>query len=92
MREYFQKHAENSKETWNKINQILDNEKLGCDNIYLSENETIITGLKQVSNKFNNYFVTVAENLTKKVGQTNTKYQEYLKTTSENSLMKFKRK
>ena len=74
------------------INQIFNNKKLGCDNIYLSENEVIITDSKQVSNKFNNYFVTVAENLTERNGQTNSKYQEYLKTTSENSLMKFKRK
>ena len=74
------------------INQILNNKKLGCHNIYLRENEIIMTDSKQVSNKFNNYFVTVAENLTEKNGQTNNKYQEYLKTASENSLMKFKRK
>ena len=70
--EYFQKHAKNSKETRNKINQIL-NKKSGCDNIYLSENGIIITEPKQVANQFNNYSVTVAEKLTKKFGQTNSK-------------------
>ena len=35
LRVYFQKHAKNSKETWNKINQILNNKKSGFDNIYL---------------------------------------------------------
>ena len=37
LREYFQKHAKNSKETWNKINQILNNKKSGFDNIYLAK-------------------------------------------------------
>ena len=76
MREYFQKHAKNSKETWNKINQILNNKKSGSDNIYLSKNGIIITDPKQVANQFNDYFVTVAEKLTEKIGQTNNKYQD----------------
>ena len=85
MREYFQKHAKNSKETWNKINQILNNKKSGSDNIYLSENGIIITDPKQVANQFNNYFVTVAEKLTEKIGQIN-KYQDYLKNPNEHSM------
>ena len=59
-REYFQKHAKNSKEIQNKINQILNDKKSGCDNIYLRENGIIITEPKQVANQFNNYSVTVA--------------------------------
>ena len=78
MREYFQKHAKNSKETLKKINEILNNKKSGFDNICLSENGIIITNPKQISHQFNNYFVTVAEKLTKQIGQTN-KYQDYLK-------------
>ena len=64
-REYIQIHAKNSKETWNKINQIINNKKSGPDNIYLSENG-IITDPKQLANQFNNYFVTVPEKITKK--------------------------
>ena len=86
MREYFQKHAKNSKETWNKINQILNNKKSGSDNIYLSKNGIIITYPKQVANQFNNYFVTVAEKLTEKIGQTNNKHQDYLKNPNEHSM------
>ena len=63
LREYFQKHAKNSKETWNKISQILNNKKSGCDNIYLSENGIIITEPTQVANQFNNYSVALAEKL-----------------------------
>ena len=74
MREYFQKRAKNSKETWNKINQIVNNKKSGSDNIYLSKNGIIITDQKQMGNQFNNYFVTVAEKLTEKIGQKNNKY------------------
>ena len=86
MREYFQKHAKNSKETWKKINQILNNKISGSDNIYLSENGIIITDPKQVANQFNNYFVTVTEKLTEKIGQTNNKYQDYLKNPNEHSM------
>ena len=54
LREYFPKHAKNSKETWNKIKQILDDKKSGSDNIYLSESGIIITDPKQVANQINN--------------------------------------
>ena len=73
LREYFQKHSKNSKETSNKINEILKNKKWGSDNLYLNENGIIITDPKQVANQFNNYFVKVAEKLTEKIGQTNNK-------------------
>ena len=33
VRECFQKHAKNWKESWNKIKQILNNKKSGCDKI-----------------------------------------------------------
>ena len=84
-REYIQRHAKNSKEAWNKINQIINNKKSRPDNIYLSENG-IITDPKQLANQFNNYFVTVPEKITKKIGQTNNKYQDYLKDPNEHSM------
>ena len=83
LREYFQKHAKISKETWSKINQILNNKKSSCDKIDLGENGIIITDQKQVANQFNNYSVIVAEKLTKKIGQTNKRYQDYLKNPNE---------
>ena len=57
-----EKHAKNSKETWNKINQILNNKKSGFDNIYLSENGMIIPDPKQVVNQFNNYLWQLLRN------------------------------
>ena len=52
LQKYFQNPAKNSKETGNKINQILNDKKSGCDNVYLSENGTIIKDLKQMDNQF----------------------------------------
>ena len=34
---------------------------------------------KVVSNKFNNYFVNVAQNLLRELGEPNNKFQDYLK-------------
>ena len=36
--------------------------------------------------QFSNYFVTVAEKLTKKIGETNKKYQGYLKNSNGNNM------
>ena len=83
---YFQKHSKISEETWNKINQILNNKMSDCDNIYLSENGIIITDPKLVANQFDTYFVTVAEKLTKKIGQKNNKYQDHLKNPNKHSM------
>ena len=84
LREYFQKPAKNSKKTWNKINQILNNKKSGHDNIYLSENGITITERKQVANQCNNYFVALAVKLSKKLVR-QISYQDYLKNPNEHS-------
>ena len=69
------------------------------DNIYLKENGIIITDPKQVANQFNNYFVTVAEKLTKKLVNQITNTKTILKiqmntvcTLLKLSLMKLKHK
>ena len=82
LREDFQKHAKNSKDKQIQINQILNNKKSGCDNIYLSENGILITDPKQMTNKFNNYFVTVAEKLTKNPNE----YSMYLTGIESNEI------
>ena len=47
------------------------------DDIVINENGTITCNQKVVSNKFNNYFVNVAENLLRELGEPNNKFQEY---------------
>ena len=79
VRECFQKHAKNWKESRNKIKQILNNKKSGCDKIYLTENGIIITDPKQLANQLNNYFVTVAEKLLKKLVKQITNIKTILK-------------
>ena len=55
------------------------------DDIFLSENGAMITKQRIVTNKFNKYFINVAENLLKDLGKTNKKFQNYLKNSNENS-------
>lgn len=38
-----------------------------------------------VSNKFNNYFVTVAQNLLWELGESNDKFQDYIKDINAHS-------
>ena len=40
--------------------------------------ESIICNQKVVPNKFNNYFVNVAQNLLRELGEPNDKFQGYL--------------
>ena len=50
--------------------------------MYLSENGILITDPKQMTNKFNNYFVTVAEKLTKNPNE----YSMYLTGIESNEI------
>ena len=79
LRKFFQEVEDNLKKTWIIINDILKkcNAK---NNIFPSENGQIITNSQcsLVTNKFNNYFVNVSQNLLKGLGETNKQFQDYL--------------
>ena len=49
----------------------------------IKENGVIICNQKVVSNKFNNYFVSVAQNLLRELVEPNNKFQDYLKDSQE---------
>ena len=84
--EYFTKHERNSKKIWEGIGSIIHKKsKKNFDDIFINENGNINTDQKQVSDKFNNYFTTIADNLVSKLGNTNNKYQDYLKNPNEHS-------
>ena len=53
--------------------------------IFLSEGGVMITNQKTISNKFNNYYINVAQNLIKEMGESNTEFQDYLKNPNEHS-------
>ena len=40
---------------------------------------------KNISNKFNNYYINVAQNLIKEMGESNTEFQDCLKNPNEHS-------
>lgn len=84
-REYFNSNSKNIKETWKGINKLLNKHKSTKKKIFLDDNG-IITDSKMVANKFNQYFINVADKLSKKIIKKNTKFQDYLKNPNKTSL------
>ena len=80
LHEYLKENHNDSKKTWQKINELLHHRNKQRENIFLNEEESIITDRKTVANKFNNYFIDVAKILLKDMRETNNQYQDYLKT------------
>ena len=75
LRSYFQENSKNSKETWTKINQLLQKIKNVKNDILLSEKGLIISHQKTVANKFNDYFINVAQNLLKDLSKSNMNFR-----------------
>ena len=85
LRKFFQENQLNSKVLWGKINELLNKKKSATNDIFLNDNETIITDQQVIANKFNKYYINVAQNLLKEMGETNNKFQDYLKNPNEHS-------
>ena len=68
LRKFFQDNFQNSRGTWKKINELLNKKPNKNDDTVINENGAIICNQKLVSNKFNNYFVNVAQNLVRELG------------------------
>ena len=51
--------------------------------IFLSDDGVIITNQKTISNRFNNYYINVAQNLIQEMGELNTEFQDYLKNPNK---------
>ena len=76
---YFNEHQHNTKKTWRGINELIGKRnKILTNSISLIENKKIVTNQKDVTNIFNNYFVKVAENLSKDVGGPKSTIYKYL--------------
>ena len=60
LRDFFQKHHQNPKKVWTKINKILKNKTKINEYIYLSENGTTLLDTSKIASKFNNYFINVS--------------------------------
>ena len=87
LKNYFENNLRNSKKIWSGINAIINKRKLkNGNNIYLSENNTIITDQKKVSNCFNDFYTSIASTLVDKLPKPKTKYQDYLKQRNRNCI------
>ena len=80
---FFTENFKNSKQIWIGINTLLNRHKKRQNTIYLEENGFIADPTK-VANKFNDFFLNVAEKLSEKIERKNTKFQDYLKNPNKN--------
>ena len=71
------------KKTWQEINSILHNKKIKNNQICLRIDGNIINEPKEVGNKFNEFFTTVANKLVEKIRPPKRKFNEYLKNPTE---------
>ena len=85
LRSYFQENSKNSKETWTKINQLLQKNKNVKNDILLSEKGLITSHQKTVANKFNDYFMLPKTYILKDLGKSNNEFQDYLKNPNKHS-------
>ena len=86
MRDYYQnfftQNFKNSKQIWKGINALLNRHKKQQNTIYLEDNGFISDPTK-VANKFNDFFLNVADKLSAKIENKNSKPQDYLKNPSK---------
>ena len=70
---------------WRGINQLLNKHRSKQKSIFL-EDSGLVTDPKVVANKFNTYFINIAEKLSNKIVNKNTKFQDYLKNPNMSQL------
>ena len=81
---YFNENFQNSKKIWTGINTLLNRHKKKQNTIYL-EDKGFISDPHLVANKFNDFFLNIADKLSAKIVNKNTKYQDYLKNPNQSS-------
>ena len=86
MKDYYQKffseNFRNSKQIWLGINTLLNRHKKQQNTIYLEENGFISDPTK-IANKFNDFFLNVAEKLSSKIENKNSSHQDYLRNPNK---------
>ena len=82
---YFNENSSNSKKVWQGINKLLNRGTKKQGTIFLEENGLISDPFK-VANKFNDYYLNIADKLCEKIPQKNNEYQDYLKNPNKNKL------
>ena len=79
---YFKTNFANSRKTWIGINTLMNRHKKQHNTIYLEENG-LISDPTKVANKFNDFFLNIAEKLSSKIPNKNSRYQDYLKNPNK---------
>ena len=82
----FIQNANNIKNTWKDINQILNRKRKLEHNFQLLINNVLTQDKKKMANSFNRYFTNVANELCKRIPNTNNKFRDYLKNPNEHSI------
>ena len=82
---YFNENSANSKKVWQGINKLLNRGRKKQSTIFLEENGLISDPFK-VANKFNNYYLNIADKLCEKIPKKDNEYQDYLKNPNKNKL------
>ncbi len=82
---YFNINSNNSKKVWAGINKLLNRGRKKQGTIFLEENGIISDPFK-VANKFNDYYINIADKLCKKIPKVDNKFQDYLKNPNKNKL------
>ena len=86
-KKYLTENQNNSRKAWSAINSLLNRRsKVKTSDIFLNDKGKIITDQKEVTKKFNNYFVNIGDCLAKKIPKPNSEFQDYLKNPNEHSL------
>ena len=81
----FYKFKDDIKNTWGTINETIKKNK-AYNKIVISENNNIIEE-QNISNKFCNYFTTIADKLVSEIPNTNVSPESYLKDRMVNSFL-----
>jgi len=90
---YFEKNSKNIKKLWTGVNQIINkqnnpNNNPVCIEVDIDGNVQTITDPKDIANKFNNHYTTVAENILKERKYAGNKaFYDYLKYPNPQTFM-----
>ena len=85
---YFAKNANNLKNTWKGINNLINlNKKIKVEPSSLMVDEQLITDSKDVANEYNNYFSTVASRLRNKIYDNHDSFMSYLRDRKVNTFV-----
>ena len=75
--QYFKKHSKNSKQMWTGINRLQRRSSKSHGITHLEEGNTIVSDSLKI-NKFNSYFLNVADNLGSKIPKVDKRFLDYL--------------